>query len=315
MNPMCALRLAGRKLRRLAGVAALGLLAVGGMAVTAQEPEGDASTNDVVSAEVLARLTEMMQSVESAPLEDFDTTEATNAAPSVAAGASEDSGRPASSNRFQNPSRSQNEDGRSRSRRSSRPRSSKSSGQGSATDSARGSERSPGAGAGANSGPAGLDYAAFKMIVDRNIFDPNRFPRRTGTSIVRTPPTRVDSLTLVGTMSYEKGTFAFFDGTSSDYKKALKLSDVIAGYRVTNIVPDSVTLSTGTNELKLRVGMQLRREENGPWLLASRSGSYTAVPASPATNAAAASAPGSDPASSAAESEIIKKLMQRRAQE
>ena len=72
-------------------------------------------------------------------------------------------------------------------------------------------------------------------------------------------------------MSYEKGTFAFFDGTSSDYKKALKLTDSIAGYKVTNIAPNSVKLASGTNELELSVGAQLRREEDGPWLLASQS--------------------------------------------
>ena len=62
-------------------------------------------------------------------------------------------------------------------------------------------------------------------------------------------------------MTYEKGTFAFFDGTSSEYKKALKLADAIAGYKVTNIAPNGVKLASGTNELDLSVGAQLRREE------------------------------------------------------
>ncbi len=78
-------------------------------------------------------------------------------------------------------------------------------------------------------------------------------------------------------MSYEKGTFAFFDGTSSEYQKVLKLTDSIAGYKVTNIAPNSVKLVSGTNELELNVGEQLRREENGPWLLASQSASYAAT--------------------------------------
>ena len=34
--------------------------------------------------------------------------------------------------------------------------------------------------AGTNNGPVTLDYASFKVIVDRNIFDPNRFPHRPG---------------------------------------------------------------------------------------------------------------------------------------
>jgi hypothetical protein len=139
---------------------------------------------------------------------------------------------------------------------------------------------------------------------------------------VRRPPKTVDALTLVGTMSYEKGSFAFFDGTSAEYKKALKLTDAIAGYKVTNIAPDRVWLAAGTNELELHVGMQLRREEEGPWLLASQSTSYAAPPASTSTNTAAAASAtataavtGSDTASGGSESDIIKKLMQRREKE
>jgi hypothetical protein len=325
MNPMRALRFNSKRLRRWAGYATLGLLAVGGMVAAAQEPEAEGLTNDLVSAEVLARLSEMMQSAESAPLEDFNAPEATNGIPEPASVAPDDrrsgqvdrpdgAGRSGSSNRFQNPSRSQNDDSRSRGRRSNRSRSSKSGSQGS-TNESPGSDRTPSSPSVPDIGPGGLDYAAFRMVVDRNIFDPNRFPRRPGVASVRPPATRVDTVTLVGTMSYEKGTFAFFDGTSSDYKKALKLSDLIADYRVTNIAPDGVILTAGTNELRMHVGMQLRREENGPWTLGGRSGSFPAVPAPSSTNAAVASAPGSDPASSAAESEIIKKLRQRREQE
>jgi hypothetical protein len=117
-------------------------------------------------------------------------------------------------------------------------------------------------------------------------------------------------------MSYEKGTFAFFDGTSSEYKKALKLADAIAGYKVTNIAPNGVKLASGTNELELSVGAQLRREEDGPWLLASQSTSYAATPASTSTNAAATTnTTGSDAAAGGAESDILKKLMQRREKE
>jgi hypothetical protein len=134
---------------------------------------------------------------------------------------------------------------------------------------------------------------------------------------VRPPARSFDALTLVGTMSYEKGTFAFFDGTSSEYKKALKLTDAIAGYKVANIAPNSVKLASGTNELELRVGAQLRREEDGPWLLASQSTPYTATPASTSTNAAATTTTttGSDAATGGAESDIIKKLMEKREKE
>ena len=169
--------------------------------------------------------------------------------------------------------------------------------------------------AGTNGARASLDYSAFKIIVDRNIFDPNRFPHA-GPRPIASKPKSFDSVTLVGTMSYEKGTFAFFDGTSSEYKKALKLTDSIAGYRVTNIAPNAVKLATGTNEVELSVGGQLRREENGPWLLAGQSMSYASTPGSTsASGAASTTTAGSAAAASGADSDIIKKLMQRREKE
>ena len=139
---------------------------------------------------------------------------------------------------------------------------------------------------------------------------------------MRRLPKTVDSLTLVGTMSYEKGLFAFFDGTSTEYQKALKLTDTIAGYKVANIAPDRVRLAAGTNEVELHVGMQLRREEEGAWLLASQSTTYAAPPASTSTNTAAAASAtpaaavtGTDATSGGSENDIIKKLMQRREKE
>src|SRR2546421_1583725 len=58
--------------------------------------------------------------------------------------------------------------------------------------------------------PDRFDYSAFKLITERNIFNSHRSarytaPRESG------PQARVDSFALVGTMSYEKGPFAFFD--------------------------------------------------------------------------------------------------------
>ncbi len=156
-------------------------------------------------------------------------------------------------------------------------------------------------------GPIQLDFSAFRIIADRNIFDPNRQPNR---RFIRGngPPRTTESFSLVGIMSYEKGTFAFFDGTSSDYRKALQLAGAIADYKITSIAPDSVKLASSTNELELRVGMQLRRQDDGGWSLTSQSETYAASATSSAPNHA--EAPSSD-----AESDIIKKLMQRREQE
>jgi hypothetical protein len=191
--------------------------------------------------------------------------------------------------------------------------------------------------ASASGGPSRLDYASFRMIADRNIFNPNR-SARSGRFDRREfrRPAQVDSFSLVGTMSYEKGYFAFFDGSSYQYRKALKLDDTIAGYRLTQIGHDSVRLIAGSNTVELKMGTQMRREDEGLWTLSTRSESYASaapaagsspMPPPSGTNAGsslatsgseptpAVSAPSTSASSSESADEVLKKLMQRREQE
>ena len=313
MNPMQSL-----KLLAWAGCATrwafVAVSLTSGLLVMAQEPDTSSQTNDVMATEALSRLNDLVQGADSAQPEDMapaNDLSSTNNIDQPGTPASSANGTPRvnrfdAAGRTDSNSRSQSaSDRRSRGRR--RSRSDQSGGFGSASDSSLGS-------GGTNNGPITLDYSSFKVVVDKNIFDPNRQPQR-GPRTVRPTPKSFDSLTLVGTMTYEKGTFAFFDGTSAEYKKALKLADAIAGYKVTNIAPTGVKLASGTNELDLSVGAQLRREEDGPWQLSSQSSSYAATPASTSTNATPSTSTGSDPASGSAESDIIKRLMQKREKE
>jgi hypothetical protein len=91
-----------------------------------------------------------------------------------------------------------------------------------------------------NTVPGPTDYAAFsRFIADRNIFDPNRTPHDAvhepayHPRVSRTAPV----FTLVGTMSYAKGMFAFFDGNQPDLRKVLYTADSnsIAGFTVAGI--------------------------------------------------------------------------------
>jgi hypothetical protein len=327
MNPMHAIKLIVRELivdrERLwrttnfvARCTVLALSLAGGQLIAAQEPDASAQTNDASATQVLSQLDDLVRGSDSSQPEDMapnDLTSTNGLPQSNSTAASGD--RTDKVNRFDASSRSQSDDRKSRGRRS--PRSRQRGSSGSTNDASRDSNGALTNGlAGTNNGAVSLDYAAFKIIVDRNIFDPNRYPHRPGAQPVASKPKSVDFVTLVGTMSYEKGTFAFFDGTSAEYKKALKLTDSIAGYKVTNIAANAVKLTSGTNELELRVGAQLRREEDGPWLLAGKSSSYVSAPGSTSTGAAAATTTtGSGAASGGAESDIIRKLMQRREKE
>ena len=151
------------------------------------------------------------------------------------------------------------------------------------------------------------DFSAFRVISQRNIFNANRTARRERNRTQQVG----DAFYLVGTMSYEKGTFAFFDGTGSEYRKVLQNSGAIAGFKVAEITPTSVRLEVGGKQVTLKVGAQMRREDQGGWQLAANS----ELPQEPAATADSASSDVSSESSSGEANDVLRKLMQRREQE
>jgi hypothetical protein len=154
-------------------------------------------------------------------------------------------------------------------------------------------------------------YEAFRLIADRNIFDQSRSPRSarstTTGGTLRAP--RVESFALVGTMSYAKGDFAFFDGTSPQYRTVLKVGDTIGAYNVKEVASNQVKLSGKKQELELKVGQQLRREDEGEWQVSARSDSVTSLGSSSA-------APNESLSSGTAEvSDVLKRMMEKREKE
>jgi len=120
-----------------------------------------------------------------------------------------------------------------------------------------------------NAPARGLDFASFQIITNRNIFNPRRSARYTPPTErpASAPAAKVDYFALVGIMSYEKGPFAFFDGSAPEYRKVLKQDDTIAGFKIAEIAPAQVKLASPTNQIELAVGKQLRREEGGNWMV------------------------------------------------
>ena len=117
--------------------------------------------------------------------------------------------------------------------------------------------------------PVRRDDNSFRVISDRNIFNPNRYARSSGARRPESsaPASRVESFTLVGLMQYEKGVFAFFDGTSANYRKTLETDGAISDFKISGLTPNELKLHSGTNEFTLRVGMQVRREDGGDLFL------------------------------------------------
>ena len=156
------------------------------------------------------------------------------------------------------------------------------------------------------------EFQSFRIITQRNIFNPNRSARREPTRTESEPErrVRVDSVALLGTMSYEKGWVAFFDGSDRDYRKAVHPGDTIAEHKVAEIAANHVKLESGTNQpIELKVGTGMKKRDEGAWEVNDRV--ETAVAASASTPAS----PSTDTNASDGESDIVKRLMKQREQE
>ena len=148
-------------------------------------------------------------------------------------------------------------------------------------------------------------YENFRVIAERNIFNPNRTGRRE-TTVAETPP-RLDIITLVGTMDSDKGLRAFFDGSTSAYRKALFVGGSVDNFKVTKVAPNTVDLEREGKTLSVRVGQQLRRPEGSDWSLVGED-----LARAEAAQAARATTTNSAPAIPADASDLVKKMMERR---
>ena len=113
-------------------------------------------------------------------------------------------------------------------------------------------------------------FKPFAVIPERNVFNANRNAAAAPVTAPARPPKppTVEAFALLGTMSSERGAVAFFDGTSTTYRKAAETGDKLGNYTIAAIEHDSVNLTAGDRELCLPLKMQLRREGQGEWLLA-----------------------------------------------
>ena len=169
------------------------------------------------------------------------------------------------------------------------------------------------------------DYAYFKVVNDRNIFNPARQPNRpdrpSNREVKKAP--KVDAFSLVGTLRYEKGDLAFFDGSNSDYRKAHKAGDAIAGFKVLSISDAAVRIEAKGKITELKIGSQMRREDEGEWEFASgpyaggitSSGGSGSGDSSSSSVSSSASTASSGSGSGGSADEILKRLLQKREQE
>lgn len=149
-------------------------------------------------------------------------------------------------------------------------------------------------------------FDAFRLITERNIFNPNRSGRRDRT--VEEAPPRLDVITLVGTMDSDQGGLrAFFDGSEAGFRKVLHVGESVDKFKVTKIAPQNVDLERDGKTVSIRVGQQFRRPEGADWNLAAdlQPRSVIADPARVDPNA--------PPVIPANADDVTRRLMERRA--
>jgi hypothetical protein len=166
-----------------------------------------------------------------------------------------------------------------------------------------------GRGADAGTNAPSLDPASFaRFISERNIFDPDRrarVPGETRRPVERPKGTVTPTLTLVGTMDYSRGRFAFFDGPAPEYRKTVGVDGNIAGYTLSQVRPSSVLLHPKEGaDVELKLGTPLRLDGAPPVDGPSTTATESDKPADSGT-----------PAASGDAAEILRKLMQKREQE
>jgi hypothetical protein len=106
-------------------------------------------------------------------------------------------------------------------------------------------------------------FDKFQLVVERNIFNPNRLGRTRLDS--QEKAAHVDEISLVGTVRYDREQLAIFDSPDAQYRKAVREGEMLADFKLVRINADAVDLIRGDKPLALKVAQQLRRPEGAEW--------------------------------------------------
>jgi len=158
--------------------------------------------------------------------------------------------------------------------------------------------------------PADAKYDAYRIIVERNIFNPNRVGRTRDRSDEKLP--RVDTIALVGTMQSDKGVVAFFDSPDAAFRKTLHEGQSVGEFKVEKIQPNEVELSRGGKPVTLKVAQQLRRPEGADWSVSAVEPPRTDATGAPAATATGPAEPAAPPAIPADASDVVRRMMEQR---
>ncbi len=165
-----------------------------------------------------------------------------------------------------------------------------------------------------------IPFDTFELIVERNMFDPNRKKKQEEREAVKErPASQIDVMTLVGTLLTDEASYAFFNGTLLNDQSVLKAGDHIADGTISAIDSTHILLEKSSQPVSLKVGMSLMRENQGEWTIADSSSQLRTMMAqsNSQTNEKANQASGSSESkeNESSTNDVLRKLMERRKQE
>lgn len=154
-------------------------------------------------------------------------------------------------------------------------------------------------------------FDSFKVLRNRNIFDPNRVPGRSNGSSRDVNDAEVFSLT--GILVQGGKSFAFFSSPKSS--KVVPLQGQINGCKVSTISSSKVDLERNDQKISIAVGKQFRAPEAGPMeIVDSPDGASSGFSASsnPESPTSISTESNSSPA---AGNDLIRQMMEKRKRE
>lgn len=163
-------------------------------------------------------------------------------------------------------------------------------------------------------------FATFsRTIADRNIFNSSRGLQDAPTPSKAGVPTATQAVSIqfVGTMSYEKGEFAFFQGSSAVLSQVMRVGDKIEGYTITGITGYQAELESADSgdRLELAFGDGLQQDKN-KWVYRTANVLQgMSMSALTFTQNRGPSLTPNEPSSASEPNDVLKRLMQQREKE
>jgi len=164
----------------------------------------------------------------------------------------------------------------------------------------------------ANAGPLTDFSTLVAKLSQRNIFNPYRVKNVPYTNtVVRTRQVISEWFSLQGTSRNDDVWAAFFDGTSSQYRRTLQTGDTIAGYTIAEIAADYIMLAAASNKtVKLPMQAQMKRTGAGPWSVGRSA--YNPMASESSGDAALIDTVTNDSGGGGAATDALRRLMAKR---